>query len=82
MDILNDRQAKELLADATLSADDIQSCVGRLQAFAQRYLPHFQRVEQRGHALTILHGKLTGLQRKTTEPIAIQASLERRPSRS
>src|SRR6266702_7070932 len=79
MDILDLRQAKELLADATLSADDVRSCADRLQAFAQRYLPHFQRIEQRRHALTVLHGKLTGLQRKTTEPIATQAGLKRRP---
>jgi SRSO17 transposase len=79
MDILDHRKAKDLLADATVSAADVRSCAGRLQQFAQRYLPHFNREEQRSHALTILHGKLTGLQRKTTEPIAIQAGLKRRP---
>ncbi|HKB36660.1 MAG TPA: IS701 family transposase, partial [Gemmataceae bacterium] len=35
--------------------------------------------EQRDHALTVLRGKLTGLQRKTTEPIATQAHQKRRP---
>jgi SRSO17 transposase len=79
MDILDHRQAQELLADASVSADDVRSCAGRLQAFTQRYLPHFKRQEQRHHALTILAGKLTGLQRKTTEPIANQARLKRRP---
>jgi SRSO17 transposase len=39
----------------------------------------FHREEQRGHALTVLRGKLTGLARKTTEPIATQAGQQRRP---
>src|SRR4051812_50201479 len=60
-------------------ADAVRSCTGHLTAFAQRYLPLFHREEQRGHALTVLRGKLTGLERKTTEPIATQAGLKRRP---
>jgi SRSO17 transposase len=79
MDILDHPQAQALLADAELPADAIRDCADRLTAFAQRYLPHFHRTEHRAHALTILRGKLTGLQRKTTEPIATQAGLTRRP---
>jgi SRSO17 transposase len=79
MDILEDPDAQTLLADAELSADAVRSCADRLQAFAQRYLPLFQRQEQRRHALTLLQGKLTGLERKTTEPIATQAGQKRRP---
>ena len=79
MDILDHPQAQALLADAELSAAAVRSCADRLTAFAQRYLPHFHREEQRGHALTVLRGKLTGLQRKTTEPIATQAGQKRRP---
>jgi SRSO17 transposase len=79
MDILNHPQAQALLDDATLDADAVRSCVQRLTAFAQRYLPCFHRAEQRDHALTVLRGKLTGLQRKTTEPIATQAAQQRRP---
>ena len=79
MDILEHPKAQELLADATLSAADIHSCADRLYAFAQRYLPRFKRPEHRRHALTILQGKLTHLQRKTTEPIANEAGLKRRP---
>jgi SRSO17 transposase len=79
MDILEHPEAQALLDDADLSADDVRSCADRLTAFAQRYLPVFHRQEQRGHALTVLRGKLTGLQRKTTEPIATQARLKRRP---
>jgi SRSO17 transposase len=79
MDILDHPDAQALLADAELSADAVRSCADRLTAFAQRYLPLFHRQEQRGHALTVLRGKLTGLQRKTTEPIAAQARQKRRP---
>ena len=78
MTILEHPQAQALLADASLSADAVRSCADALAAFAGRYLPLFHRSEQRGHALTILRGKLTGLQRKTTEPIANQAGLKRR----
>src|SRR5215831_9074472 len=79
MDILNHPQAQALLADAELSAVAVRSCTDRLTCFVQRYLPLFHREEQRGHALTILRGKLTGLQRKTTEPIATEAGQKRRP---
>jgi SRSO17 transposase len=78
MTILEHPQAQALLADASLSAADVRSCTDALTAFAARYLPHFHRSEQRDHALTVLRGKLTGLQRKTTEPIATQAGLKRR----
>jgi SRSO17 transposase len=78
MDILDHPDAQTLLADAVLTPQAVRSCADRLSAFAQRYLPLFQRQEQRGHALTILSGKLTGLQRKTTEPIALQAGQHRR----
>src|SRR4051812_18417476 len=78
MTILEHPHAQALLQDATLSADAVRSCVCALSAFAGRYLPHFHRSEQREHALTILQGKLSGLQRKTTEPIAHQAGLKRR----
>src|SRR5262249_25173961 len=79
MDILNHPDAQALLADAELSSEAVRACADRLTAFAQRYLPRFHREEQRPHALAILRGKLTGLQRKTTEPIATQAGLKRRP---
>src|SRR5437868_15517139 len=79
MSILDHPDAQALLAGADLSAAAVRSCPDRLTAFAQRYLPLFHRSEQRDHALTILRGKLSGLQRKTTEPIAIHAGLKRRP---
>jgi SRSO17 transposase len=79
MHILDHPQAQALLADAALSAAAVRSCAGHLTAFAQRYLPLFHRAEQRDHALAVLRGKLTGLQRKTTEPIATLAGEKRRP---
>ncbi len=79
MDILDHPDAQALLNDAELSAAAVRSCADQLTAFAQRYLPRFHREEHRGHALTVLRGKLSGLQRKTTEPIATLAGLKRRP---
>ena len=79
MDILDHPDAQPLLQDAELSPTVVRSCAGRLEEFAARYLPHFYRQEQREHAVTVLRGKLTGLQRKTTEPIATQAGQQRRP---
>src|SRR6266852_2689424 len=79
MDILKHADAQALLADAELTAAAVRSCGQHLEAFVARYLPRFHRAEQRDHALTLLRGKLTGLERKTTEPIATQAGQERRP---
>jgi len=79
MDILEHPDAQALLADAELSAAAVRSCADHLEAFVARYLPLFPRPEHRGHARTVLRGKLSGLQRKTTEPIATQAGQKRRP---
>jgi SRSO17 transposase len=77
--ILEHPQAQELLAQTEVEPDTIRRCRQHLTHFIQRYLPCFYRDEQRQHAQIILQGKLTGLQRKTTEPIAIEADLKRRP---
>src|SRR5436309_2250765 len=79
MDILDHPKAQALLADAELPPAALAACEAQLTAFAHRYLPHFLREEHRGHALTVLRGKLTGLERKTTEPIARAARQKRRP---
>jgi SRSO17 transposase len=79
MELLQQAEAQALLEDAHLSAAAVSSCADQLEAFVARYLPCFYRSEQRDHARTILRGKLTGLQRKTTEPIATQAGEQRRP---
>jgi SRSO17 transposase len=79
MDLLDQPDAQPLLDDAYLSADSVASCADALEGFLGRYLPRFYRKEQHGHARTILQGKLSGLERKTTEPIANDAGQERRP---
>src|SRR5947209_7987861 len=79
MDILEHPEAQALLDDATLSARAVHTCAARLETFLARYLRRFYRAEQRRHAATIVRGKLTGLQRKTTEPVATQAGQVRRP---
>jgi SRSO17 transposase len=79
MDLLQHPDAQPLLQDARLSAAAVQSCADHLETYLARYLPCFYRTEHRQHARTILRGKLTGLERKTTEPIAAQAGEERRP---
>ena len=78
-DILEHPDAQALLAQATLVAADLRRTTAHLTNFLQRYLPWFFRTEHRGHAEIILLGKLAGLERKTTEPIAIDAGLPRRP---
>jgi SRSO17 transposase len=77
--ILEHPAAQALLEQTDVSPNDLQPCIEQLTGFVQRYLPLFARAEQRNHAQTILRGKLTGLQRKTTEPIATQAGQKRRP---
>src|SRR5947209_3445589 len=77
--ILEHPDAQALLDQTDVSAGTVRACSRHLTAFVQRYLPFFYRGEQRQHAQTVLQGKLTGLQRKTTEPIANQALQKRRP---
>lgn len=79
MSLLEHPDAQPLLDDAKLPAASVRACADHLEAFLARYLPRFSRREQRDHARTVLRGKLSGLQRKTTEPIATEADQERRP---
>ncbi len=44
----------------------------------KRYLPLFHRQERRGHAAAFVGGLLSGLERKTAEPIAAQADIPRK----
>jgi SRSO17 transposase len=78
MSLLEHPDAQALLADATLTTETVEGCCGRLTDFLQRYLPRFHRVEQQAHASTVVHGLLSGLERKTCEPIASQAGLHRK----
>jgi SRSO17 transposase len=79
MSLLDDPIAQVLLADADVSAVQVTSCRRHLEDFLQRYLPCFYRVEHHELALVVLQGKLSGLERKTSEPIAYQAGRERKP---
>jgi SRSO17 transposase len=45
----------------------------------RRYLPWFYRREQREHAKLVIEGRLSFLDRKTSEPIALQAGVHRKP---
>ena len=79
MSLLERKEAKLLLEDATLTASTVRGCRQRLTRFLQRYLPLFYREEQRGHAQLVIQGRLSHLDRKTCEPIARQAGVERKP---
>jgi SRSO17 transposase len=79
MSLLEHPEAQALLAEAELTADSVRSCAQGLTWFIERYLPWFSRKEQHEHALVVLQGRLSNLQRKTSEPIAYLAGQERKP---
>jgi SRSO17 transposase len=78
MSLLDHPDAQALLADAVVSADDVRGCSAHLNRFLSRYLPKFLREEHRGHAAIYVRGLLSGLQRKSIEPIANQADVPRK----
>src|SRR5437588_4876904 len=79
MSLLDHPAAQALLADAEVSAVAVAGCRRRLGAFLRRYLPRFYRIEQHELARVVLQGKLSALQRKTSEPIAYRAGRHRKP---
>src|SRR5215210_5625193 len=79
MSLLDHPEARALLADAAVTPDQVRGCRDRLTAFLQRYLPCFYRIEQRTNATLVIHGLLSGLERKTCEPIAVEAGVHRKP---
>src|SRR5262249_44197587 len=79
MSLLEHRDAQALLADAAVTPDEVRGCQDRITTFLQRYLPRFYRTEQRTHATLVIRGLLSGLQRKTCEPIAVEAGVHRKP---
>ena len=79
MSLLDHPEAKAILADAVVTPADIAGRTDRLTSFLQRYLPRFYRSEQRATAALVIRGRLGGLERKTSEPIAIEAGLPRKP---
>jgi SRSO17 transposase len=79
MSLLDSAEAQKLLADADVSEADVLACAGVLHGFLTRYLPCFYRKEQHELADVVVRGKLSDLQRKTSEPIAYRADRERKP---
>jgi SRSO17 transposase len=75
MALLDHPDAQALLDDATLTPETVRGCRERLRGFLRRYLPRFYRKEQREHAALIVRGLISGLQRKTAEPIATSAGV-------
>jgi SRSO17 transposase len=78
MSLLEHPEAQALLADAEVSVEDVRGCRTRMTNFLNRYLPSFYRREQRGHAAAFVRGLLSGLERKSAEPIAYQADVPRK----
>ena len=79
MSVLEMPEARSLLEDAVLEPGRISGCRQRMARFIGRYLPLFYRQEQRGNALLVMQGLLSGLERKTCEPIARAAGVPRKP---
>jgi SRSO17 transposase len=79
MTLLEHPEAQALLADAVVTPAAVQGCQEHLTSFLQRYLPLFFRKEQRELATLAIQGRLSGLERKTSEPIAHQAGRHRKP---
>jgi SRSO17 transposase len=79
MSRLEHPKAQALLADAEVSAAAVRGCQQRLTRFLQRYLPQFYRKEQHELAEVVIQGRLSHLERKTSEPIAYQAKRPRKP---
>ena len=79
MSLLDRPPARALLDDATVRPADVQACQDHLTDFLKRYLPLFYRRELRELATLHIRGRLSGLERKTSEPIAQQAGRHRKP---
>jgi SRSO17 transposase len=79
MSLLDSAEARALLDDAVVSSSSVRHCRDQLSRFLRRYLPLFYRGEQRKNARIVIEGRLSGLERKTSEPIAYRAGLQRKP---
>ena len=79
MSLLETVEAQALLEEATVTPSQVLSCEQRLTRFLSRYLPKFYRCDQRNSARVVVKGLLGDLERKTCEPIARRAGLERKP---
>jgi SRSO17 transposase len=79
MSLLEHPQAQLLLADAQVTAGQVRGSRRRLESFLERYVPLFYRKEQGHNARIVVEGLLSGLERKTAEPIARQHGVPRKP---
>jgi len=79
MSLLEHPQAQVLLADSQVTASQVQGCRRRLGSFMERYVPLFYRKEQGHNARIVVEGLLSGLERKTAEPIAREHGVPRKP---
>jgi len=77
--LLDEPEARALLAEAKVTVGQVAGCIRRLDRFLKRYLPWFYRKEQRGNARIVIRGLLSGLERKTAEPIARAQGVRRKP---
>src|ERR1035437_7679177 len=77
--LLEEPQGVALLAQAKVTAPQVKDCLQQVNQFVARYLPWFYRKEQRANARIVIQGLLSGLQRKTAEPIALQHVVPRKP---
>ena len=79
MSLLEHPQAQLLWADAAVTAAQVQGCRRRLGSFLERYVPRFYRKEQGHNARIVVEGLISGLERKTAEPIAREHGVPRKP---
>ena len=77
--LLEQPEAVALLEDAIVTAGQVEGCKQRLEKFMQRFLPWFYRKEQWKNATIVIQGLLSGLERKTAEPIAREHGVPRKP---
>jgi len=77
--LLEQPEAVALLGDAVVTIGQVEGCKQRLGKFMQRFLPWFYRAEQRENAKIVIEGLLSGLGRKTAEPIAREHGVARKP---
>ena len=79
MSLLDHHDAQAILDDATLTPGAVRGYSDRLAQFLGRYLARLRRLEQPRNAALVLRGLLSGLHRKTCEPIAVEAGVHRKP---
>ena len=65
--------------DELVRPADVAACVPALSAFADRYRPLLARSDQEPHLAVYLEGLVSGLERKSIEPIATAHDIYRRP---